>query len=283
VRGFVTFLGQLMHHPSALVGLIITATLAIVALAAPLIAPHDPIRQNLGMALRPPSPAHPLGTDEFGRDIASRILYGAAISLEVGALVVLLSGTIGVLLGLLAGFYERWVDQVISRSIEVLLAFPGLLLTIAAVTVLGPSLLNALLAVAFANIPRYARITRGAVLAQKRRDYVDAARAIGARDQRLMFVHILPNVAAPVVVVASLGVASAILTTSSLSFLGLGAQPPDPEWGAMLATGRTYMRRAWWLTLFPGLAIMVTVLAINLFGDGLRDILDPKGQRGSNI
>ncbi len=283
MRKLVVILNRLAHHPSALVGLIITVTLVVLAVAAPLIAPHDPIRQNLGLALRPPSPTNPLGTDEFGRDIASRILYGATISLQVGALVVLLSGTIGVVLGLLAGFYERWIDQVISRAIEVLLAFPGLLLTIAAVTVLGPSLVNALLAVAFANIPRYARITRGAVLAQKHRDYVDAARAIGARDKRLILVHILPNVAAPIVVVASLGVASAILTTSSLSFLGLGAQPPDPEWGAMLATGRTYMRRAWWLTMFPGLAIMVTVLAINLVGDGLRDILDPRGQRGSNI
>lgn len=269
-------LRRLLRHRSAMVGLAVTLLLAFVAALAPVIAPHDPLAQNLRQALTPPSATHWMGTDEFGRDIFSRILYGAGISLKVGLLVVLVSGTIGVLLGLLAGYYGGWVDAVISRAIEILLAFPGLLLAIGIVTVLGPSLVNALLAISIANIPRYARVTRGVVLAEKQRDYVAATRALGSGDTRLLLRHVLPNILAPVIVLASLGVATAILTAASLSFLGLGAQPPEPEWGAMLSTGRSYIRRAWWITVFPGLAIMITVLAFNLFGDGLRDILDPK-------
>lgn len=269
-------LRKLARHRSAMVGLVITAIIAALALLAPLIAPHDPLHQNLRQALAPPSATHWMGTDEFGRDIFSRILFGAGISLQVGLLVVFVSGVSGVILGLLAGFYGGWVDMVISRAIEILLAFPGLLLAIAIVTILGPSLVNALIAISIANIPRYARVTRGVVLAEKQRDYVAATRALGSRDGRLMFRHVLPNILAPIIVLATLGIASAILTAASLSFLGLGAQPPEPEWGAMLSTGRSYIRRAWWITVFPGLAIMITVLAFNLFGDGLRDILDPK-------
>ena len=269
-------LRKLARHRSAMVGLVITAIIAALALLAPLIAPHDPLHQNLRQALAPPSATHWMGTDEFGRDIFSRILFGAGISLQVGLLVVFVSGVSGVILGLLAGFYGGWVDMVISRAIEILLAFPGLLLAIAIVTILGPSLVNALIAISIANIPRYARVTRGVVLAEKQRDYVAATRALGSRDGRLMFRHVLPNILAPIIVLATLGIASAILTAASLSFLGLGAQPPEPEWGAMLSTGRSYIRRAWWITVFPGLAIMITVLAFNLFGDRLRDILDPK-------
>ena len=269
-------LRKLARHRSAMVGLVITAIIAALALLAPLIAPHDPLHQNLRQALAPPSATHWMGTDEFGRDIFSRILFGAGISLQVGLLVVFVSGVSGVILGLLAGFYGGWVDMVISRAIEILLAFPGLLLAIAIVTILGPSLVNALIAISIANIPRYARVTRGVVLAEKQRDYVAATRALGSRDGRLMFRHVLPNILAPIIVLATLGIASAILTAASLSFLGLGAPPPEPEWGAMLSTGRSYIRRAWWITVFPGLAIMITVLAFNLFGDGLRDILDPK-------
>ena len=259
-----------------MVGVTILLILIILALAAPAIAPFDPLKQNLRQGLAPPSAEHPLGTDEFGRDILSRILYGARISLRVGVMVVLLSGTIGVLLGMVAGYYEGRIDTIISRAVDILLAFPSLLLAIAVITILGPSLINALFAIAIAQVPRYARVTRGVTLSQKQRDYVDAARALGGSPPRIMFIHLLPNVIGPVVVLASLGVATAILTTASLSFLGLGAQPPEPEWGAMLSTGRSYMRQAWWITLFPGLAIMITVLAINLFGDGLRDVLDPK-------
>lgn len=272
-RGLVK---RLVRHRSALVGLIGTAILVVLALLAPLIAPYDPLEQSLRAALTPPGPQYLMGTDEFGRDILSRILYGARISLQVGVLVVLIAGTAGVILGLLAGYFGGWVDSAISSATDVLLAFPGLLLAIAIVTVLGPSLINALIAIAIANIPRYIRVTRGVVLAQIQRDYVDASRALGARTPRIMFRHILPNILAPIIVLASLGVASGILTAASLSFLGLGAQPPEPEWGAMLSTGRSYIRRAWWITFFPGLAIMLTVLALNLVGDGLRDILDPK-------
>jgi peptide/nickel transport system permease protein len=264
-----------------MIGLCITILLVILAITAPWIAPYDPIRQDLRQALQPPSARHLLGSDEFGRDILSRILHGAMISLQVGIIVVMLSGSIGVTLGVVAGWFESWPDQVISRAIEILLAFPALLLTIAAITVLGPSLINALLAIAFANVPRYARIARGTVLSLKRREFIESARAIGAGNVRIMAVHLLPNIMTPIIVLASLGVAGAILTAASLSFLGLGAQPPDPEWGAMLSTGRTFIRRAWWLTMFPGLAIMITVLGINLLGDGLRDLLDPRMAKDS--
>ncbi len=276
VRAALALIRRFLRHRSAMVGLTILLILIVIAIAAPAIAPFDPLKQNLRQALAPPGAEHLLGTDEFGRDILSRILYGARISLRVGVMVVLLSGTIGVVLGLVAGYYEGRIDTVISRGLDILLAFPSLLLAIAVITILGPSLVNALFAIAIAQVPRYARVTRGVALSQKQRDYVDAARALGGNPARIMFVHLLPNVIAPVVILASLGIATAILTTASLSFLGLGAQPPEPEWGAMLSTGRSYMRQAWWITLFPGLAIMITVLAINLFGDGLRDVLDPK-------
>ncbi len=276
VRAALALIRRFLRHRSAMVGLTILLILIVIAIAAPAIAPFDPLKQNLRQALAPPGTEHLLGTDEFGRDILSRILYGARISLRVGVMVVLLSGTIGVVLGLVAGYYEGRIDTVISRGLDILLAFPSLLLAIAVITILGPSLVNALFAIAIAQVPRYARVTRGVALSQKQRDYVDAARALGGNPARIMFVHLLPNVIAPVVILASLGIATAILTTASLSFLGLGAQPPEPEWGAMLSTGRSYMRQAWWITLFPGLAIMITVLAINLFGDGLRDVLDPK-------
>ena len=276
VRAALALIRRFLRHRSAMVGLTILLILIVIAIAAPAIAPFDPNKQNLRQALAPPGAEHLLGTDEFGRDILSRILYGARISLRVGVMVVLLSGTTGVVLGLVAGYYQGRIDTVISRGLDILLAFPSLLLAIAVITILGPSLVNALFAIAIAQVPRYARVTRGVVLSQKQRDYVDAARALGGNPARIMFVHLLPNVIAPVVILASLGIATAILTTASLSFLGLGAQPPEPEWGAMLSTGRSYMRQAYWITLFPGLAIMITVLAINLFGDGLRDVLDPK-------
>lgn len=279
VRARQKFVRRLLHHRSASVGLAITVLLVLVAVFGPWIAPYDPIRQDLRLALAPPTGAHLFGTDEYGRDILSRILYGAMISLKVGITVVVLSGTVGTTLGVVAGYFESWPDQVISRAIEVLLAFPALLLTIAAITVLGPSLMSALIAIAFANVPRYARIARGSVLSMKRREFVEAARAVGAGPARIMARHLLPNIMTPIIVLASLGIAGAILTAASLSFLGLGAQPPEPEWGAMLASGRTNMRRAWWITFFPGLAIMVTVLGINLLGDGVRDILDPKTAR----
>lgn len=269
-------LRSLSRHRSAMIGLVTLTLLLLVAVFAPILAQHDPIEQNLRQALEGPSSTHLLGTDQFGRDILSRILYGARISLFIGFLVVGVSGTFGVLFGVLAGFYEGWIDNTISRLIDIALAFPGILLSVAVVTVLGPSLLNALIAVAIANIPNYARVTRGSVLSSKQNDYILAARASGVGNYRLMFKHLLPNIMAPIIVLSSLGLATAILVASSLSFLGLGAQPPTPEWGAMLSGGRDYIYRAWWLTTFPGVAIMITVLAVNLVGDGLRDVLDPR-------
>jgi peptide/nickel transport system permease protein len=247
-----------------------------VAVFAPQIAPYDPNQQEILNALAPPSLAHPLGTDHVGRDVLSRIIVGSRISLSVGLLVVVVSGVVGVLLGLAAGYYESWPDAVISRIIDVLMAFPSFLLALAVLTVLGPSLTNAMIAVAIAQIPTFTRVMRGTVLSEKQKDYVLAARVIGAGNPRIMLRHLPINTAAPIIVLATLNVAGAILTTAALSFLGLGAQPPTPEWGAMLSRGRSFMRTAWWLTVFPGLAIMVTVFALNLLGDGLRDILDPR-------
>lgn len=267
---------RLFRHKSALLGLIITLVILVLGISAPYIAPFDPIKQNYRSYLDPPNMEHWLGTDQYGRDVLSRILYGAGIALQVSVQVILIAGSVGILLGFLAAYYEGWIDTVISRSVDILLAFPSLLLAIGIVTLLGPTLMNALIAVSISRIPSYVRVTRGMVLSQKQRDYVQIARALGASNIRIMGVHLFPNVIAPIVVLASLGMATALLATSSLSFLGLGAQPPTPEWGAMLASGRSMIYRAWWVTLFPGLAIMITVLGINLLGDSLRDVLDPK-------
>ncbi|MGQ0571224.1 MAG: nickel transporter permease [Armatimonadota bacterium] len=267
---------RLWRHPSALAGLLLLSVILLVAVFAPVLTLHSPVRQDLSSALSPPSRAHPFGTDEFGRDILARVMFGARISLTVGLLVVLIAMVGGVLLGLLAGYYGGWTDEVISRAIEILLAFPGFLLALAVLAMLGPSLTNAMLAVAISSMPAFARVVRGTVLSERSRDYVHAARALGCGDSRILLRHLLPNVGSAIFVLATLRVGTAILTTASLSFLGLGAQPPTPEWGAMLAMGRSYIRRAWWLTFFPGLAIALTVLALNLLGDGLRDILDPR-------
>jgi peptide/nickel transport system permease protein len=238
------------------------------------------VRQDLLGALAPPSRAHLFGTDQFGRDILARVMFGARVSLTSGLLVVLLAMLTGVPLGLIAGYYGGSTDQVISRGIDILLAFPGFLLALAIVSVLGPSLTNAMLAVAISSIPVFTRVVRGSVLSEKAREYILAARALGCGRGRIIFRHLLPNIMGPILVLATLRIGTAILTTAMLSFLGLGAQPPTPEWGEMLATARPYIRQAWWLTLFPGMAITVTVLAVNLLGDGLRDVLDPKLRSG---
>jgi len=265
---------RLTKNTGAMVGLVVVVALVLVAVFAPNLAPHPPNRQNPLRSLQPPSAEHRLGTDQFGRDILSRLIYGTRVSLRVGLIAVGIAALIGVPFGLIAGYYGGWLDMLISRIVDLMLAFPGILLALVIVSILGPSLFNVMVAVGIAASPNYARVVRGSVLAAKENVYVESARAVGARVRGILGRHILPNILAPVIVLATLGTAGAILSAAALSFLGLGAQPPTAEWGAMLSEGRNYMRLAWWVTTFPGLAIMVTVLAVNLLGDGLRDSLD---------
>lgn len=269
----------------AVAGLIVIALVLFCALFAPLIAPHDPNLTNNAVFLKPPfwqeggSLSYPLGTDAIGRDILSRLLYGARLSLVIGIAVVALAIVVGIVLGLVAGFFKGIADIAIMRLMDILMTMPSLLLAIVIVAILGPGLMNAMLAVAIVVLPHYVRITRAAVIAESSKDYVVAAQVSGAQTPRLMFSEILPNCAAPLIVQATLGVSTAILDAAALGFLGLGAQPPTPEWGTMLADAREFVLRAWWVVTFPGLAILITVLAFNLLGDGLRDALDPKLKR----
>ena len=261
---------------SALIGGVIFAGVVLCTLAAPLLSPYDPIKTNQRLSLEAPSLAHPMGTDRFGRDILSRVLWAGQTSLPIGAVSVIIGAVIGISIGLLAGYYGGMVDGFSMRMVDLLLAFPGILLALAIIAILGGSLTNLMIAVGIAAIPEYVRMTRGTVLSVKEREFVLAARVTGCRGHMVMLRHILPNVAAPLIVLATLGMASAIITGSALSFLGLGIKPPTPEWGNMLAEGREFLQRAWWVSFFPGAAIMVTVLSINLLGDGLRDVLDPR-------
>jgi len=269
----------------AVIGLATIAALLLVALFAPWIAPHAPNETNSAAFLRPPvwqeggSASYLLGTDAIGRDILSRLMFGARLSLSIGVAVVALSVVSGIVLGLIAGFFRGVLEIAIMRLMDIVLTLPSLLLAIVIVAILGPGLVNAMLAVAIVVLPHYVRITRAAVIAEVSRDYVTAARVSGAGTLRLMFSEVLPNCAAPLIVQASLGISTAILDAAALGFLGLGAQPPSPEWGTMLADAREFVLRAWWVVTFPGLAILAAVLAFNLLGDGLRDALDPKLKR----
>jgi len=260
----------------ALAAGVILLLIIVAAIAAPLIAPFDPSAPDYDNVLAGPSPGHPFGTDSYGRDILSRVIWGGRISLSVGFISVIVGGVVGVALGLLSGFLGGWVDSLIMRGADVLFAFPGLLLALAVVAVLGPGISNVIWATAVFGVPAFARLVRGDTLALKQAVYVQAARSIGVSRLKLVTVHILPGTLPGVIVNASLRLGNNILTAASLSFLGLGAQPPSPEWGAMLADGRSYLGVADWLTLFPGLAIFVTVLAFNVLGDGLRDALSQK-------
>ncbi|MHB9059574.1 MAG: nickel transporter permease [Bacillota bacterium] len=264
---------------SAMAGACLIALLAIFAVIGPAVAPYDPVKGNLPDQLQAPSGQFLLGTDEFGRDILSRIIYGSRIAIEVGFVAVAVAASLGVTLGLLSGYFGGWVDSAIMRTMDIMLAFPYLLLAMIVVAILGPNLLNAMIAVGVVYVPQYARLVRGTVLTVKESEFVMAARATGAPDYIIAVKHILLNCMAPIIVQTSLSVGWAIVNAAGLSFLGLGAQPPTPEWGAMLASGREYIFQAWWITTFPGLAILFTALGFNLLGDGLRDALDPRLKR----
>ncbi|MGX9292411.1 ABC transporter permease [Bacillus sp. A015] len=267
---------QFFQHKLAVIGSVIVFLFLILAIFAPLIAPYGINEQSLGERFSAPSTAHWFGTDDFGRDIFSRVVHGARISLWVGFFSVLGSVILGTLLGLMAGYGGRVLDAVISRLFDILLAFPSILLAIAIVSILGPSLQNALIAIAIINVPTFGRLVRSKVLSIKQEEYVLAAKAVGMSHRRIVLRHILPNSMVPVIVQATLAIGTAIIEAAALGFLGLGAQAPSPEWGKMLADARPYLVQAPWTLFFPGIAIMLTVLGFNLMGDGLRDTLDPK-------
>ncbi|MBY5755040.1 ABC transporter permease subunit [Rhizobium leguminosarum] len=273
------------RNKGAVIGLVVFTIILVVAVFAPLFAPHQPNEQNRQVLLAVPfwmeagSASYPLGTDAVGRDILSRLIYGARFSLFIGVVVVTLSVISGVLIGLVAGFFRGKIDTAIMRLMDIILAFPSLLLALVLVAVLGPGLTNAMIAISLVNQPHFVRLTRASVISEREKEYVIASRVAGAGTFRLMFKTILPNCLGPLIVQATLAFSAAILDAAALGFLGMGAQPPTPEWGTMLAESREFISRAWWVVTFPGLAILITVLAINLMGDGLRDALDPKLKR----
>jgi dipeptide transport system permease protein len=272
-------------NAGAVAGLVVVVAVLLIAVFAGVLAPHSPVAIDNAAYLKPPawtsggSWTYPLGTDAIGRDILSRLMHGARLSLSIGVAVVALSVMVGTCLGMAAAFFRGVTEIAIMRLMDVLLSLPSLLLAIVIVAILGPGLMNAMLAVAVVVLPHYVRTARAAAMTELSRDYVTAARMVGASDLRLMFREVLPNCLAPLIVQASLGVSTAILDAAALGFLGLGAQPPSPEWGTMLADAREFVVRAWWVVTFPGLVILITVLAFNLLGDGLRDALDPKLKR----
>jgi ABC-type dipeptide/oligopeptide/nickel transport system permease subunit len=273
---------KLLKNRTGVAGLIIVTLFSLAAVLAPLISPHPPNENALYEQLKPPvwaeggAAKNLLGTDDMGRDILSRLIYGARVSLTLGVVSVGIAFLFGSFLGALAGYYKGWPDNLIMRIMDIILAFPHILLAIVIVAYLGPGLRNAMMAIGIISIPRFARIVRASVMEEYEKDYVTAARAVGSGNRRIIFNAIFPNCLAPIIVQASLGFGAAILDAAGLSFLGLGAQPPTPEWGAMIAQGRAMILRAWWVMTFPGIAILLGVLGFNLFGDGLRDALDPR-------
>ncbi len=267
---------RLLRNRSAVAGAIVLGLLILLAIAAPIISSYDPTAVALRTRLQPPNASHWFGTDEFGRDILTRVFYGARLSLPVGLIALAIGVSLGTIVGLVAGFYGRWLDAILMWAVDVQLAFPGLLLALLVVAVLGVDLRNVMIAVGVSMIPRFARLVRGTVLSAKENLYVDAARTIGVPEYRILVQHVLPNVISPVIVLATLSLGVTILTAAGLSFIGLGAKPPSPEWGAMIAEGRQFLQHQWWIGTFPGVAILLTVIAVNLIGDGLRDALDPR-------
>jgi peptide/nickel transport system permease protein len=283
-REWAVLLTRLVRRRTSLFGLLVVALAFLTAALAPAISPFDPLEQDISQRLREPGwrdgqgRVHPLGTDHLGRDILARIVYGSRIALLVGLSAVLVSGVLGMAIGLVAGYFGGRVDDFLMRLADIQLAFPFILLAIAVIGVLGPSLRNIIIVIGVSSWVVYARVVRGEVLSIREREFVQAAVALGSRDGRILARHVLPNAFTPWLVVATLDMARVIVIESALSFLGLGVQPPTPTWGGMLADGRVYLSTAWWLATFPGLAILITVLGINLFGDGLRDTLDPRLQ-----
>lgn len=283
--GLAEFWFYFSRNKGAVIGLAVFLVILLLAVFAPIVSPHSPSIQNRDVLLLPPSWAeggqftYLLGTDPVGRDILTRLIYGARFSLFIGLVVVSLSVLSGVMVGLVAGYFRGRTDTIIMRVMDIILAFPSLLLALVLVAVLGPGLLNAMIAISLVNLPHFVRLTRAAVMAERTKDYVIASKVAGAGTTRIMFLTILPNCLAPLIVQATLAFSAAILDAAALGFLGMGAQPPTPEWGTMLAEAREFIQRAWWVVTFPGLAILITVLAINLMGDGLRDALDPKLKR----
>jgi peptide/nickel transport system permease protein len=277
--GFVAFCRRLWKVRLAAVGLTIVALLVVCAITAPWISPYDPTRQRLLEALQPPSAEHLLGTDENGRDVLSRILYGARVSLAAGIFSVTIAFCLGVSLGLISGYFSGRVDNTIMRAMDALLAFPTLVLALAITATLGPGLRNAMIAIGIVGMPIFARLTRGQVLSIREREFIEAARTLGAGHRRIMIWHILPNVTGPLVVQASLSVAVAILAEATLSFLGLGVQPPEPSWGSMVSRGKDYLDMAPWLAFAPGAAIFLAVMGFNFVGDAIRDAMDPRLSR----
>jgi peptide/nickel transport system permease protein len=269
-------LGLLARNPTAAVATLVLLGIVLIAVFDETLAPSGPNEISVGDRLQAPSLDHPFGTDDLGRDILSRVILGAGVSLRVGFLAVGFALVVGGLAGLLAGFYGRWVDDVLMRCMDVLFAFPAVLLAIAVLAVRGPGAGNTALAIGIVYIPVFARVTRASVLGVREEVYVRASRSVGASDLRLLTRHVLPNAAPPIIVQTSISLAFAVLAEAALSFLGLGTQPPNPSWGLMLAEGRGYIDLAWWLAFFPGMAIFLTVLCFNLLGDGLRDVLDPR-------
>jgi peptide/nickel transport system permease protein len=265
-----------LRHGLVVLGGSVVLLLGLVALFGAALAPYDPLAMDFTVRLAPPSWAHPFGTDDFGRDVFSRILHGASVSFRVAFIAVGISGVAGVTLGVTAGYLGGWVDEVVMRLMDVLFAFPAVLLAITVMAILGRGVENAMIAIAIVYAPIFARVTRGAVIAIRDREFVTAARALGQGHARIMALHVLPNALGPIIVQTSLSLAFAILAEAALSFFGLGTQPPEPSWGRMLAEGRAFLQQAPWMGIFPGLAIMVSVLGFNLLGDGLRDVLDPR-------
>ena len=272
-------LRRLTRNPGSMAGLVLLLLITLAAIFAPLITQYDPIAIVAAERLKPPSDQYWFGTDAFGRDMYARIIYGGRISLRVGLISVGIAALLGVTSGMIAGYFGGRIDTIIMRVADITLAFPGILLALVVIAILGPSLFNAMIAVGVSAAPTYARVARGMVLKTKAEMFIEAAVNVGSPPQRILLRHILPNILGPLVVVATLGVAGAIIAGAALSFLGLGAKPPTPEWGLLLSEGRSYLRYAWWITTFPGFAIMATVLSINLLGDGLRDALEPRMTR----